>query len=136
MLAFADDIFAPKTNNSTTELIDDMEKTLESITKWLKKSGLVVNDAKTDLCLFFKKDTQQVTINLGTSRIASKDVINVLGVTFDSKLHWLEHISKTISKANQALNAIKLIRKFFNTKELTSLLAGNFYLILYYNSEI
>ena len=55
MLAFTDDIFFPKTNNSTTDLIDDMEKTLESITKWLKKSGLVVNAAKTDLCLFTRK---------------------------------------------------------------------------------
>jgi hypothetical protein len=55
MLAFADDIFVPKNNNSTTDLIDDMEKTLESITKWLKKSGLVVNAAKTDLCLFTRK---------------------------------------------------------------------------------
>ena len=136
MLAFADDIFVPITSNSTTGLIDDMEKTLESITKWLKKSGLVVNDAKTDLCLFYKKETQQVSINLGMNMITSKNVINVLGVTFDSRLQWSEHVSKTISKANRALCAIKLIRRFFNTKELTSLLTSNFYSILYYNSEI
>ena len=112
MLAFADDIFVPITSNSTTGLIDDMEKTLESITKWLKKSGLVVNDAKTDLCLFYKKETQQVSINLGMNVITSKNVINVLGVTFDSRLQWSEQVSKTISKANRALFAIKLIRRF------------------------
>ena len=72
-----------------------------------------MNDAKTDLCLFFKKEIHRMTINLGMSRIISRNVINVLGVTFDSKLQWSEHIYKTISKANGALNAFKLIRRFF-----------------------
>jgi hypothetical protein len=30
-----------------------------------------------------------------------------LGVLFDSKLQWSQHISKTIIIANQALNAMK-----------------------------
>ena len=36
----------------------------------------------------------------------------------------------------KALNAIRLIRKFFTKKELLSLVTSNFYSILYYNSEI
>ena len=91
---------------------------------------------KTDLCLFHKKDVRQVTINLGSSLILSKKVINVLGVMFDSKLQWSEHISKTILKANRAINAIKLVRRFFNTKEIIQLLTSNYYSILYYNSEV
>jgi hypothetical protein len=70
------------------------------------------------------------------SRIISKNVINVLSVTFDSKLQWSEHISKTISKATSTLNAIKLVRIFFNTLELTNLLTRKYYSILYCNSEI
>jgi hypothetical protein len=57
-----------------------MEK---SIIKWLKKSGLKVNDAKTDLCLFYKNDTTPVVLMLGDSLIRSKHEINVLGVVFD-----------------------------------------------------
>ena len=60
----------------------------------------------------------------------------MLGVLFDSRLQWSNHISKTILKANKALNAIKLIRKFFNKNELLPMLTSNFYSILYYNSEI
>ena len=41
-----------------------------------------------------------------------------------------------INKANLALNAIKLIRKFFNTKELITLVTSNFYSVLFYNSEV
>jgi hypothetical protein len=35
----------------------------------------------------------------------------------------------------RALNAIKIIRKHFNTRELLLILTSNFYSILYYNSE-
>ena len=62
--------------------------------------------------------------------------MNVLGVAFDSKLNWNTQIANTITRANKALNAIKLIRKFFNNRELLSLITSNYYSILYYNSEI
>ena len=61
---------------------------------------------------------------------------NILGVYFDSKLSWAKPISNTISKANMALHAIRLIKKFFNTLEILQLLTSNFYSIFYYNSEI
>ena len=58
------------------------------------------------------------------------------GVIFDSKLTWSKHISKQTNKANSALHAIKLIRKFFNQSEILTLLTANFYSILFYNSEV
>jgi hypothetical protein len=44
VLSFADDSYNISTNVNKNQLIKDMEKSLESITKWLKKSGLKVND--------------------------------------------------------------------------------------------
>ena len=60
----------------------------------------------------------------------------MLGVIFDSKLKWENHVISAIKKANKSLNAIKLIQKFFNTKELLALTTSNFYSILFYNSEV
>ena len=62
--------------------------------------------------------------------------INVLGVIFDQKLQWSDHVAHCISESNKALCAIRLISKFFNTTELLQLITSNFYSILYYNSEI
>ena len=62
--------------------------------------------------------------------------MNILGVIFDSKLQWSEHISHAIKQSMKALNAIRLIQNFFTKKELLSLVTSNFYSILYYNSEI
>jgi hypothetical protein len=107
-----------KLNKSKNELIADMEKSLEAITKGLKQSGLKVNDYKTYLCLFYKNDTTPIMIKIGDKEITSKSEINVLGAQFDAKLQQSNHISKVVNKANRAQNAIKLIRKYFNAKEL------------------
>lgn len=136
ILAFADDNFISKNSKSKELLITDMENALIRISKWFKDSGLKVNNAKTDLCLFYKNDTAPITLTLGIEEIRSNKSMNVLGIVFDSKLTWSLQVSSAIMKATKALNAIKLIRRFFTTNEILKLLTSNFYSILYYNSEI
>ena len=75
-------------------------------------------------------------ININGKYIISKKVINILGVTFDSKLQWCNHIAATSNKALKALNAIRIIKKIFTKKELLQLITSNVLSILYYNSEI
>ena len=62
--------------------------------------------------------------------------MNVLGVIFDSKLQWAPQVANCITKSQNALNAVKLIKRFFTRTELLQLITSNFYSILYYNSEI
>ena len=66
----------------------------------------------------------------------SKDEINVLGLTFDSRLSWAPQVSRSIKSANTSLQAIRMIRKYFNTKEVVTLLTSNFFSRLYYGSEV
>ena len=46
---FADDNFCVLWNRDLSKLIIDLEKNLKMITKWLKGSGLLVNEAKTEI---------------------------------------------------------------------------------------
>jgi hypothetical protein len=62
--------------------------------------------------------------------------MNVLGVTFDSKLNLSEQVSNAIAKSNKTLYAIKMIKRFFKPNEIKILLNTHFYPVLYYNSEI
>ena len=68
--------------------------------------------------------------------VKSESQIGVLGVIFDSKLQWGPQVSSTMFKATKALNAIKLIKKNFNSDELLKLITSNVYSILFYNSEV
>ena len=95
-----------------------MQSKLEKITKWLKDSGLKVNESKTELCLFHRKDQVPITIYLNNEPLTTKPHMNVLGVAFDCKMNWQTQIEHSITKAKKALNAIKLIRKYFSKSEL------------------
>jgi hypothetical protein len=81
-----------------TALISDMEKDLEIMTKWLKDSGLKVNESKTELCLFHRKDCPQITIRLNQKTVNSKTSKNILGITFDSKLQWSQQVANIVKK--------------------------------------
>ena len=51
---------------------NEMEQKLSIITKWLTGSGLKVNEQKTELCLFYRKDTPQIEIILNNVVIKSE----------------------------------------------------------------
>ena len=96
----------------------------------------VINESKTELCLFYNRDTTPIEIIINGVAIRSKPCINILGVIFDQKLQWSEHISQCISKSSKSIVAIKMIKKFFNTRELLTFVTSNVYSVLYYNAEI
>ena len=133
---FSKDNYCLVWNRDLCVLIKDLEMKLEMITKWLKDSGLVVNESKTELCLFHKNDKPTITIRIANSLVISKKQINVLGVLFDSKLNWNSQAAQSISKAKKALYALRLLKRNFNGNEMRTLLDANFYSILYYNSVI
>ena len=102
MTLFADDNYIILWNRQLSALITDMKKTIESITKWLRQSGLKVNELKTELCLFHRKDQPPVQITVNESIIISKDQIKVLGIVFDSKMQWHYQIQNTINKSKKS----------------------------------
>ena len=63
----------------------------------------------TELCLFHRRDCPTVVIRVGGIDIRSGPIMNVLGITFDSKLQWSQQISNMIKKSISALHAINLI---------------------------
>ena len=58
---------------------------LVQITGWLRDSGLKVNEDKTELCLFYKKDTPMITINFGDTTISSTSIM-ILNQSIDQLL--------------------------------------------------
>ena len=106
------------------------------ITKWLRDSGLLVNESKTEVCLFHKNDQPKIFITIQNVRIESKKEMNVLGVIFDCKLTWGPQVANAICKAKKALFALRLLRKFFNEQEMRLLLDTYLYSVLYYNAVL
>ena len=133
---YADDNYIVRWNTVLQLLIDDMCRSLEMITKWLRQSGLKVNDSKTEVCLFHRQDKSPVILNFNNTSGTSKNSMNVLGVTFDSKLNWQPQIQRAISNLKKALHAVHLIRKFLKKDELLKIVTSNYYSIRYFNTGI
>ena len=51
----ANDNFFIRWNKSVNNLITDMQTDLEAMIKWLRQSGLKVNETKTEMCMFHRK---------------------------------------------------------------------------------
>ena len=134
--AFADDNQVIAIDKKIEGLKTKMQIQLEMMTRWLKHSGLIVNETKTELCLFHKANHNPRDITINNVNIRSKTTINVLGILFDSQMKWEPQVSQSINKARKALHGIKLIKKHFDKNELRQLLTSNYYSVLYYNSEV
>ena len=75
-------------------------------------------------------------LTLDNVLINAKNEINVLGITFDSKLSWDHEVSRAIRGANSSMQAVQLVKKIFTTPEVVQILTSNFYSKMYYGSEI
>ena len=123
-------------NADLSLLIVNFEKKLEMIVKWLRGSGLIVNESKTEVCLFHRYGHPTVVINIQNAKITSKKEMHVLGVIFNSKLSWAAHVAFAINKSKKAIFAIKALKRYFNVEEMRVMLDLNYYSILYYNSAL
>jgi hypothetical protein len=136
LTTFADDNYVIGSHKEKDLALKELGEKLARIVKWLKESGLKVNEKKTELCVFHRNKNTDGGLKIDSTTIPSKSEINVLGLTFDSKLNWGSQVSRAIKGANNSLQAIKMIRKYFKTPEIVQLLTSNFYSKLYYGSEI
>ena len=60
----ADDNFIITFHKNKLQTVTLMETKLKLITTWLTDSGLKVNEAKTESCLFHRKDSRPIEIHI------------------------------------------------------------------------
>ena len=61
---FADDNFMVKWNLNLEDCITDVERSAMVIISWLKKSGMIVNESKTECCVFDRSDAAKTMIKI------------------------------------------------------------------------
>ncbi len=84
---------------------------------WLTNSGLKVNIEKTEIVIFYRTDTATTSIKLNEVEVHTKKQMSVLGVIFDSKLEWSFQVENSVKKARCALQALRVLNRYFTTAE-------------------
>lgn len=97
----------------------DVEKLQEDLTRfgeWCSENELAVNVDKCASITFSRRKTleNKRRYTLNGQLLALRDVICDLGVDFDSKLSFSEHLNRTVSKASKTLGFIRRFSQDFH----------------------
>ena len=63
-----------------------------------------------------KRNPSTLDLYFGDCKLVEKDELDILGVTVDSKLTWVKHISKTTARAGQKLGALRRVANKLDVK--------------------
>ena len=75
MAAFADDNFTIAVAKNKMTAKTQIELSLTNISHWMKDSGLKINEAKTEACVFSRTDTAIINISVNGVDVRTKTEI-------------------------------------------------------------
>ena len=104
---FADDTTLIFKEKCLDKLRYEINQDLSSAADWLAENKLSLNVKKTNYILFdlSRKKTILNDISINNENINRVRTQKFLGVIFDDKLSWKEHINSVITKLNSCLGA-------------------------------
>ena len=68
------------------------------------------------------KNYEPVKLEIGSTKIETKNTVKLLGITIDNKLNFEEHISELYKKASMQLNAISRLYRFIGKEQKEALI--------------
>jgi hypothetical protein len=90
---FADDTAILATHEDSTIASLNLQEHLHIIEKWLKKWKIKVNESKSSHRMFTLRKGHCTAVNLNQTIIPQTEVVKYLGLHFDCRLNWKEHIA-------------------------------------------
>ena len=133
--AYADDSYHYGASKTKQHALEILQVKLKAAIEWITGSGLKVNLEKTEMCVFHCMDTSKGKIGVGNIRVESSQQLGCLGVLLDNRLTWDRQIDKATTDSRKALQAVKIVRKYFNKEETVKLVTSLVFSRLYYGCE-
>ena len=122
-IMFADDTTLLFKEKCFDSLKVKVNSDLLSASEWLAENKLSLNIKKTNFMFFDKSRCNTSAFDIGISKEKLNQVKSqkFLGVHFDQKLMWKDHIKSVISKLNSCLGASRRARSFLNKTSLLTI---------------
>ena len=108
---FADDSATYKSGKNLKQLIKDIQDSLDSISEWCDTWGLKISMTKSCGVIFTNKTKYKVDVPLQINgvNLAMEKKVKFLGMYFDSKLTWVEHVNYIVNKCKSRLNLMRCL---------------------------
>ena len=119
-------------------LIDTIQQELSSLYVWLLANKLSLNLSKTHFMVFHRTRHKQYKIHIEINKVPIEQVKHTqyLGVIFDDRLEWSNHITYINTKIAKGVGIICRAKKYFNTSALINLYNAFVFPYLIYCVEI
>jgi len=135
--SYADDSYVIVHDIEINRAVSVMEEVIANHVEQLTEVGMVVNKAKTEVIQFFPAEDKRVQhVNVCGEIVPVVEHMKVLGLTFDNKLCWRQHIDNVKKKLTTANNGVKLIRRKMDAKQSLVVVTAQALSVLYYGSPV
>ncbi|CAF3735925.1 unnamed protein product [Rotaria sp. Silwood1] len=108
---FADDTAIFSSSNTTSRVRDRLQESIEGFEKWCALWKLVIQPNKTELIHFSphprKKYLNPIHLQASKTTIRPQSSARYLGVIFDQRLHWRDHIKHTETRVQSRINLLR-----------------------------
>ena len=106
---YADDITPNMIADNVDDLITSLEQASNGLFEWFKNNLLKSN---ADKCHLLVSTNDRVSINVDGFKIDKSDTEKLLGVKFDKKLTFDDHISDIWNKAGRNISALARVKLY------------------------
>jgi hypothetical protein len=117
--------FRPGCTADQAKAIQDLEKCITEVRKWMQVNKLKLNDSKTEFVILgSQSQLKKININgvqVGAETVTPVTSVRNLGVIFDENLTMEKHVSKVCRTAYFHLHNIKGIRKYLTEEAACSI---------------
>ena len=108
---FADDNTPYLSAKNVEDLIEPLEQASVSLFRWFENKLLKSN---ADKFHFLVSPSQQVSLNVNNFKIKIRDCEKLLGIKFDFKLRFDQHIKDLCRRTNRKIHALARVTPFTN----------------------
>ena len=109
--SYADDNTPYVTGDSIEDVINSLENVSITLFKWFADNQMKANKGK---CHLLISCSENITINADGSIIGKSICEKLLGVNFDYKLKFNEHLDSILKKADRKVKALSRILPYMN----------------------
>jgi Reverse transcriptase (RNA-dependent DNA polymerase) len=118
LLLFADDTLITLSGDNTTDLMENLNRDLESLSRWLNFNKLKLNIDKSKFMVITNKkiNKNNIELQIGDQKIERVSRMKYLGVILDDNLKMGDHVDYVCKKMGQKYSFMCRVNKKLSTQ--------------------